>query len=99
MNGRRGGRKPGAKNRITRAFKEAVLRAYDAIGGDSAFAEWARANPGDFYRIASRLIPPQREDSGGTQIRVIVGLPSRDREAVVVEAQRPPALPDGDPSR
>ena len=29
---------------------------YDDIGGHAAFAAWSREHPGEFYRIASRLI-------------------------------------------
>lgn len=54
-----GGRKKGAVNRTTTVFKQAVLVTYDAIGGDAAFAEWATANPTEYYRIASRLIPQE----------------------------------------
>jgi hypothetical protein len=54
-----GGRTKGTPNKITAAFKEAVLRAYDGIGGDDAFMEWARQNPTQFYQIASRLIPQE----------------------------------------
>lgn len=54
-----GGRQRGTPNKITRAFREAVLVAYDAIGGDQAFSTWARENQTEFYRIAARLIPLQ----------------------------------------
>jgi hypothetical protein len=54
-----GGRKAGTPNRITKTFKDAVRAVYEDIGGNAAFAEWARENPGDFYRIASRLIPTE----------------------------------------
>ena len=54
-----GGRRRGTPNKITRAFREAVLVAYDAIGGDQAFSTWARENQTEFYRLAGRLIPLQ----------------------------------------
>lgn len=54
-----GGRQAGTANRVTTAFKTAVQIVYEDIGGHKAFAEWARENPGDFYRIASRLIPTE----------------------------------------
>ena len=61
-----GGRQAGTPNKVTTAFKDAVRIVYEDIGGHKAFAEWARENPGDFYRIASRLIPteiaPTQED-------------------------------------
>jgi hypothetical protein len=53
------GRQLGTQNRITTAFKDAIRIVYQDIGGDAAFAEWARANRGDFYRIASRMIPAE----------------------------------------
>jgi hypothetical protein len=54
-----GGRKAGTPNKITAQFKDAVRTVYEDIGGHAAFAEWARENRGDFYRIASRLIPTE----------------------------------------
>lgn len=51
------GRKKGSRNKVTLAFKEAVLRAYDGIGGDRAFQLWATRNRTEYYKIAARLIP------------------------------------------
>lgn len=53
------GRQKGTTNKIQH-FREAVLRAYDAIGGHEAFAAWARENQSEFYtKIAARLIPTE----------------------------------------
>lgn len=54
-----GGRVAGTPNKVTTVFKDAVRTVYQDIGGHVAFAKWARENPGDFYRIASRLIPTE----------------------------------------
>ena len=54
-----GGRQQGTPNKITSAFKDAVRIVYEDIGGHEAFASWARENPTEFYRIASRLIPTE----------------------------------------
>ena len=54
-----GGRQKGTPNRITGAFREAVLLAYENIGGHEAFSRWAAQNPTEFYRIAARLIPTE----------------------------------------
>lgn len=51
------GRKLGSRNKITRAFKEAVLVAFDALGGAKGLEDWGRKNPTPFYQIAARLIP------------------------------------------
>ena len=67
-----GGRQKGTPNRITRVFREAVQVAYDAIGGDEAFAAWARENPTEFYRIAARLIPTEIAAPGNEGVTVIL---------------------------
>ena len=51
------GRQAGVPNKLTTHFKTAVMLAYQAIGGDTAFAAWAQANPTEYYKIAARLIP------------------------------------------
>jgi hypothetical protein len=71
-----GGRQAGTPNKVTTAFKTAVQIVYEDIGGHKAFAEWARANPGDFYRIASRLIPTEvtnpAEAFGANGITIVI---------------------------
>ena len=69
---RTGGRQKGSLNRITRAFRDAVQVAYDAIGGDDAFAAWARENRSAFYQIAAKLIPQELRHAGDEQITVQV---------------------------
>lgn len=54
-----GGRGAGTPNKTTTVFKQAVLLAYDTIGGHTRFAQWAAENPTEFYKIASRLIPQE----------------------------------------
>jgi hypothetical protein len=84
-----GGRRIGTPNRLTGAFRDAVLIAYEGLGGHAAFLGWAKKNRTEYYRIASRLIPGEmREDSGDQPIRVIVYGPA----AAVRDV--PPALAD-----
>lgn len=64
------GRPRGAKNKINAAFRLSVLKAFQAIGGDPAFAEWAKENRTDFYKIAARLIP--QEMSVTTEVAPLV---------------------------
>ena len=51
------GRPKGSANKLTVAFKQAVLNVYNGLGGDEAMQKWASANKTDFYKIAARLIP------------------------------------------
>ena len=53
----RGGRKAGTPNKITRAFKTAVLEAFHELGGVNGLVIWGKKNRTEFYRIAARLIP------------------------------------------
>ena len=68
-----GGRRVGTPNQLTAAFREAVLYVYDGLGGHAAFLQWARENPTDFYKIASRLIPGEmREDGPDKHITIVL---------------------------
>lgn len=51
------GRARGAANKTTRAFREAVSLVFDQLG-EAHLLAWARKNPGAFYGIAARLVPP-----------------------------------------
>jgi hypothetical protein len=68
-----GGRLPGVANKFTGAFREAVQIVYNRLGGHTAFLEWARDNPSEYYRIAARLIPGEmQEGNGAGNLTVIV---------------------------
>jgi hypothetical protein len=93
-----GGRQPGTPNRLTSAFREAVLFVYDGLGGHPAFLEWARENPSEYYRIASRLIPGEmRDDGGGKHVTVIIDrLADRPPSSNVIPVRLPEET-DGSP--
>ena len=67
-----GGRRKGTPNKLTGTFREAVLLAYDSIGGHEALSKWAAENPTEFYRIAARLIPTEVKCSDGEGLTIIV---------------------------
>ncbi len=74
-----GGRQKGSVNKTTAFFREAVSVVYRDIGGDKAFAQWARENPSEYYRIAARLIPLQvnvPEQSGGPVFSIVLAAPA-----------------------
>ena len=66
------GRQKGVPNKITRAFKTAVLEAFNAIGGTAALTEWGRKNPTAFYQIAARLIPTEVAHSGEIRLPTVI---------------------------
>ena len=68
-----GRRQPGTPNRLTGAFREAVLHVYRGLGGHTAFLAWARENQTEYYKIAARLIPAEmREDGSGKVVTVVI---------------------------
>lgn len=71
-------RPKGVPNKLTTVFKEAVMIAYQGIGGDTAFTAWAGANPTEFYKIASRLIPQEVAVQGQMRPLVIDLVTSQD---------------------
>ena len=81
-----GGRQRGTPNKITRAFRESVQIAYDAIGGDEAFASWARENPTEFFKICARLIPTELTGSENGGVTVIIA--RNDRALALQQLER-----------
>ncbi|MBA3683759.1 MAG: hypothetical protein H0W72_00710 [Planctomycetes bacterium] len=52
-----GGRQKGTPNKTTASVKEGLMLAFAELGGVAALTDWARSNPGDFYRIWVRMLP------------------------------------------
>ena len=55
------GRKKGVPNKVTVAFKQAVLQAFndERMGGTDGLVTWGLLNRTEFYKIAARLIPTE----------------------------------------
>ncbi len=80
-----GGRQKGTPNKSTTAVKEALLLAFDKLGGVPALAEWAKENPSDFYRLWSRLLPLELKAQIGSRVTLadlVVGSEGHRAEAV-----------------
>lgn len=65
------GRKPGQVNKTTASMKEAFREAFDELGGAPALAKWAEKNPGEFYKLASKLIPVQLQGELAGALKII----------------------------
>lgn len=68
------GRKKGVPNKITASVKEAFELAFKNLQNKpgAKLDDWAEANPTDFYKIASKLIPSavQAEVTGSVDHRI-----------------------------
>lgn len=64
--GRNGpGRPKGASNKITRDIKEAIARAFEAVGGEEYLVTIAREDPKTFCALLGKMIPVQMTGDGG----------------------------------
>lgn len=56
-----GGRKKGTVNKFTKTVKETVLSVFNQLQEEpeSNLFDWAKKEPTEFYKIASKLIPTE----------------------------------------
>ena len=73
------GRPPGSRNKVTASVKAALEDAFEGIGGVENLMEWARANPGEFFKLWAKLLPvdlrAELNHSGSITIVVETGVP------------------------
>ncbi len=55
------GRPKGTPNKVTKSVREHFATAFDLLQDDDTvnLTAWGKANPTEFYRLASKLIPLQ----------------------------------------
>jgi hypothetical protein len=79
------GRPKGSLNKSTKAVKEALEEAFDELGGVDSLVQWARRDPGEFYKCWVKMLPKNMEVSGkdgeALIIQVITGVPKKDADA------------------
>jgi len=62
---RRGGRKKGTANKLTKSARDAFAHAFEGMGGAEELTEWAKVNKSEFYKLYARLIPVEHVGAGG----------------------------------
>ena len=75
--------------------------AFQMIGGIPRLALWADHNPGDFYKLYSRLLPSAASDelNGVTQLEIVHALPPpKYNPAQALELSKPELTTDPVPS-
>ncbi len=76
------GRLKGVPNKTTVAVKQALQAVYADLqnegGGDNAhLLSWAKANPGEFYKLWCKMLPTEISGPGGGPIPLQAELVSR----------------------
>lgn len=84
---RRGGRAPGTPNKTTLEVKQALIKAFEEMGGVNSLVDWAKDNRGDFYKLWIKIMPTQVELSNpeGDKFRID---PTPDNIVAAQEAYR-----------
>lgn len=67
------GRQKGELNKFTRTVKEAILAAFDEVGGHEWLVQQAKDNPVAFMGLLAKILPTQIDlKSKGEPIKIIV---------------------------
>lgn len=80
-----GGRQKGTPNKMTKNVKEALVEAFERMGGVESLIAWGQDNPDEFYKLWIKLLPNEVKaeltgaDGGAIITRV---------ERVIVDADR-----------
>lgn len=79
-----GGRQKGTPNKVTRAVREHFEQAFQLLQEDdnANLLSWARANPTEFYRLSSKLIPTDVGVQGALTLKVVTGVPQPGEDLV-----------------
>lgn len=67
-----GGRKKGTPNKVNAAVKEAILNAFNEVGGESYLVRVAEDDPKTFCTLLGKVLPMEiaNADEGGFVIKV-----------------------------
>jgi hypothetical protein len=69
-NPKTGGRAPGTPNRLTKSVKDAILTAFDELGGVNYLVEVGRQKPEVFCALLAKILPTQLAGADGREIRI-----------------------------
>ena len=94
---RYGGRTKGTPNKANASVKEALETAFESIGGIQFLAEWAKTQPGDFYKLWVKILPPTPPSEPPPLPTAGVPIELVTRILAVVGAAKPQPHTDGNP--
>ena len=68
------GRVKGVPNKVTASIRQALVNAFEKLGGVRSLVAWGKANPNEFYKLWGRMAPTEvavtDPDGNGLTIRV-----------------------------
>ena len=63
-----GGRQKGTPNKVTTSLREAIMHAFDTVGGEAYLVKVANKNPQVFCVLLARILPLQVSSRDGVPI-------------------------------
>lgn len=54
-----GGRQKGTPNKTTASVKQALIQAFDDLGGVESLVLWGSENPTQFYQLWAKILPQE----------------------------------------
>ena len=75
-----GGRKKGTPNKTTAAVKQALLTAFDELGGVPFLVSWGKENPTEFLKLWVKVLPVEvkNADDQPFQMHIVEEIVSAD---------------------
>jgi hypothetical protein len=70
------GRVKGVPNKSTAAVKQALIEAFDELGGVPSLVAWAKKQPTEFYKLWAKMMPLEVSgpNGGPIQLEAVVGI-------------------------
>jgi len=65
-----GGSRKGIPNKTTVAVKQALIEAFEQMGGVARLAEFAKVEPGEFYKLWVKILPQEISGVDGAPLTV-----------------------------
>ena len=92
-----GGRTKGTPNKVHAAVKEAIIAAFDKLGGEAYLVEVAKSDARTFCTLLGKVLPMQLTGAGDDPIRVAnEGGEVRDILFAKIERMRASMIATGD---
>ena len=66
------GRRRGTANKHSTAFKAALWKTFQALGGIPALAKWGREHPTEFYKLWAELLPQDPLPTGSDTPAIVI---------------------------
>lgn len=73
-----GGRQKGVKNALTAKVKDAILNAFEKVGGEDYLVDVAKKDPKTFCALLGKVLPLQVTGEEGGVLKVIFEGPDKD---------------------